>query len=266
VCTYPGVVFDLPRSLRLAAWGTAVLRDGADPAVAVAAVTGEDEPHTVSLPEAAGPVGLAALLDRLGIEGALGLRVVLPAPGDLLGLPGPAGVNAAALDVGECVLAEPGPRGPWWAAVPTVTKFGSDYEPGTMVAWTVYPVASHRGDELPALADAEREMAMALRAATDRLQALDVAAWRPDAAQRLTAVRASSLTRGILPDSTPPRCLRVLASAARLRAIVGLAVEDDGAAINGYEALHRIDVLRRLDATCRRAMAAAVNGILEPAR
>jgi hypothetical protein len=241
-----------------------VLRDGADPAAAVAAVTGDDEPHTVALPD--GQATLTTLLARLADDGVIGLRVVLPVPGDPLGLPGPAAVNDAALEAGECVLTEAGPRGPWWAAVPTVTPFGSEYEPGTMVAWTVHPAASRRGGEPTTLAEADREMAEALRAATDRLQALDVAAWRPEAAHRLAALRASGLARGMLPDSTPPRCLRVLATAARLRAIVGLATEDDGAAVSGYEAEHRADVLRRLDATCRRAMAAAVNGILEPAR
>jgi len=70
----------------------------------------------------------------------------------------------------------------------------------------------------------------------------------------------------VLPPSTPPRCVQVLATAARVRAIVALASEDDGAAVTGHEALRRSEALRELDSVCRRAMAAAANGILEPAR
>jgi hypothetical protein len=56
----------------------------------------------------------------------------------------------------------------------------------------------------------------------------------------------------------------VLATAARVRAIVELASEDDGAAVNGHEAARRAEALRGLDAVSRRAMVAAINGMLDP--
>jgi len=270
------LVLELPRSVRLATWGTAVLTGGAPMAAAVAAVTGDDEPHGLEPAPcleadpraAAGSLparDLAGLLDSLRAAGVQGLRVVLPAPGDLLGLPGPAGFNQAAVEAGECVLADAPPQGPWWGVVPTITPFGSEWEPGTMVTWTVHPVASRRVTDVGSVAEAERLMREAMRRATEELSRLDVARWREDAADRLASVRSGSLAAEALPPVTPQRCVQVLATAMRVRAIVALAAEDDGAAMSGHEALRRSEALRSLDAVCRRAVAAAANGILEPA-
>jgi len=269
-------VLELPRSVRLAAWGTAVLGGRATPADAVRAVTLDDEPHTVgsagdrlALPEGA---GLAAVLGRLADLGVPGLRVALPAPGDVLGLPGPPTFNAAALAAGECVLTEPVTRG--WAAdvasplglVPAVTVFGSVWEPGALVEWAVHPVSPPRLPPAVTLAEAERELREALTSATATLARLDVARWREDAADRVAAVRDGTLPPAALPPSAPGRTARVLATAARVRAIVELAAEDDGAAVTAQEALVRAATLRTLDAVSRRALAAAVNGMLEPDR
>jgi hypothetical protein len=266
-------VLELPRSVRLAAWGTAVLTGTADLEAAVRAVTLDDEPHEVNLhPDEplAAVVGLADLLGQLADVEVPGLRVVLPAPGDVLGLPGPAGFNQAAVDAGECVLTEPVTEG--WAAelgsrggiVPTVTAFGSRWEPGAMVTWTVHPVGPPRTAVHASLAEAERELREALLSATDALARLDVARWRDDAADRVAAVRDGGLPDGALPPSAPGRTARVLATAARVRAIVDLAAEDDGAAVSGYEVQQRAQTLRDLAGVSRRAMAAAVNGMLEP--
>jgi hypothetical protein len=271
------IVLELPRSVRLATWGTAVLTGGVPVSAAVAAVTGDDEPHEVrpgQPPEADPPAApgalpspdLAGLLEGLRAAGVPGLRVVLPAPGDMLGLPGPVGFNLAAVEAGECVLADAPPQGPWWGVVPTITPFGSAWEPGTMVTWTVHPVASRRVTDVGTVAEAERVLRAAMRQATDELSRLDVARWREDAADRLASVRSGSLGAEALPPSTPPRCVQVLATATRVRAIVALAAEDDGAALTGHEALRRADALRSLDTVCRRALAAAANGVLEPAR
>ena len=266
-------MLDLPRSVLLATWGTAVLTGGAPVASAVAAVTGDDEPHEVTPPqlgpEGAGAPwsgGLAGLLEALRAAGISGLRVVLPAPGDAVGLPGPADFNTAALAAGECVVAESPAQGPWWGVVPGITRFGSEYEPGTMVTWSVLPVASRRVGDHDGVAEAERALRQAMRQVTEELTRLDVARWRQDAADRLAGLRRGMLPDGLLPPTTPPRCVQVLATAARVRAIVALACEDDGAAVSGHEAVRRAEALRGLDAVCRRAVAAAANGVLEPAR
>ena len=307
------VVLDLPRSARLAAWGTAVLADAADPSAAIRAVTGDDEPHSVvadvqddeagdpaeperapwddaveavpaavpSLPPGAGLVDLLAALVNAG---ATGLRLVLPAAGDVLGLPGPPWFNAVAVEAGECVLVQfgdgigdgngddaigdgsvngGGNGGGSLALVPQVTGFGSETEPGAMVTWHLYAVRAPRVTDLGSVAEADQELRQALEAATRELARLDVARWRDDAAARLATIRDGGVEPGLLPPTVPPRCLRVLATAARVRAIVELAGEDDGGSVTGWEAGARTEALRTLDRVSRRAVVAAVNAPLE---
>jgi len=148
-------VLVLPRSARLAAWGTAVLASGVEVSLAVQAVTADDEPHEVHAEIEVGAVlglpakgGLSDLLLTLVRHGAPSLSVALPAPGDLLGLPGPPAFNTAALDAGECVLVGAGP-GPAIGIVPKVTEFGSIYEPGAMVSWQAYAVGRRRVTDPP---------------------------------------------------------------------------------------------------------------------
>jgi hypothetical protein len=262
-------VLVLPRSARLAAWGTAVLTSGIETSLAVKAITGDDEPHEVNaefevsavlgLPE---KCGLSELLTTLIRHGAPSLSVGLPAPGDVLGLPGPPSFNTAALEAGECVLVGQGP-GPAIGIVPQITEFGSIYEPGAMVSWRAYAVGRRRVTDLGSVSDADRELRTALTDATQELARLDIARWREDAADRVASIRDGGLERGMLPPGTPRRCVRVLATAARVRAIVELASEDDGAAVNGHEAQRRAEALRRLDGVSRRAMVAAINGMLD---
>jgi hypothetical protein len=261
----------LPRSARLAAWGTSVLRGTADPDLAVRAVTGDDEAHVVQAEvEVAAVLGLgpdAGLLDLLGAllrHGADAVEVALPAPGDVLGLPGPPAFNEAALEAGEAVLIAPA-EGPAIGLVPEVTEFGSVWEPGAMVTWRAAAVGRRRVTDLGGIGEADRELRTALTDATRELARLDVARWREDAADRVSAIRDGGLERSMLPPSVPQRCVRVLATAARVRAIVELAAEDDGAAVTVHEAQRRADTLRSLDAVSRRAMAAAVNALREGA-
>jgi hypothetical protein len=64
-----------------------------------------------------------------------------------------------------------------------------------------------------------------------------------------------------LPDGLDGRRAAVLASAARLRAIVALATQDDGAAVNLWQADQRSTALREVDRMARRAMAAAASQV-----
>jgi hypothetical protein len=258
-------VLELPRSVRLAAWGSAVLAGAVDVPTAVRAVTADDEPHAVA-PAAGGTAadlglspaaGLAELLSALGARGSRRLRVVLPTAGDPLGLPGPPAVNVAAIDAGEAVITDPAVRP--LALIPDVTEFGSTWEPGTLVRWYVHAADDRPVVDADGIADADRALRRALAAATDELVRLDLARWREDAAERLAAVRDGGLDRRLLPPSLPAPCLRVVATAARVRAIVALAAEDDGAAVSGTEMVRRAETLRGLDGVARRAMATAVN-------
>jgi hypothetical protein len=259
-------VLDVPRSVRLAAWGTAYLRGEVPVEAAVTAVTRDDEPHEVGGGSApAGVLDLATLLASLA-QRASSLRVVLPIPGDVRGLPGPSVFNVAATDVGEGVLTDPAEPASAVGLVPAITEFGSAWEPGAMVTWHVHDVASRRVTDWGSLGEAERALRHALIGATEALASLDVARWREDAADRIASVRDGSLARDVVPPTSDQRAVRVLATAARVRAIVALASEDDGAAFSGWEATQRSRALSGVDGIARRAMAAAVDATLIPAR
>ncbi|MGN6303082.1 MAG: hypothetical protein ACTHN8_18525 [Angustibacter sp.] len=251
----------LPRSARLALWATPVLAGRAPLEALLHAVQGDDEPHAVDVDAAAGldvwpePTDLGELLGALRERGTHGLRLALPVPGDPAGLPGPGAVNEAALDAGECVVTVGGPS---LALVPEVVEFGSAYEQGHQVTWQVLACSPPLAPPASSASDAERELRQALLTATDVLTELDVGRWRPDAAERVAALRRPAPT-GPLPATCSPRAVRVIDLAWRVRTIVELAREDDGAAVSGWEATRRADELRGLDTVSRRALVAAVN-------
>lgn len=258
-----GAVTSLPRSALLAAWGGAALAGRVPVERAVRASQQQDEPHAVEVVSDAPIVAddIAALVSALRAAGSTGLRVVLPAPGDVLGLPGPADVNHEALDAGECVLTVGGPP---LALVPSIEEFGSAYETGYLVTWRVHTTAPSRVTDVGSLAEAERSLREALMEATAALDGLDVARWRPDAAERIGGLRSGRGPTGLLPPDSPPRSARVLDLAWRVRGIVDLAREDDGGSVTGWEAGRRAQALRGLDDVGRRAVVAAINAALEP--
>ncbi|MGN6612240.1 MAG: hypothetical protein ACTHLJ_10740, partial [Angustibacter sp.] len=244
----------------LALWAAPTLAGRAPLETLLRAVQGDDEPHEVDVDATAGldvwpePTDLGGLLDALRERGTHGLRLALPVPGDPAGLPGPAAVNEAALDAGECVVTVGGPS---LVLVPEVVEFGSAYEPGYQVTWQVL-ACSPLAPPASSASDAERELRQALVTATDVLTDLDVGRWRPDAAERVAALRRPAPT-GPLPSTCSPRAVRVIDLAWRVRTIVELAREDDGAAVSGWEASRRAEELRGLDTVSRRALVAAVN-------
>lgn len=258
---YGGAVttLDLPRSVVLALW---LAQDGVDRAAMARAVQVDDEPHTVRATvdgseHVDGPLSL--LLDVCG-PGPRDVAALVPAPGDASGAP-PA-VSAAATTAGEAVLVRS--ELACVAAVPGVERFGSDLEPGHLVTWDVHGVADWRTAVLGAsgsLSDAERALRQGLIDATDALVRLDVARWRPDAAEQIAGLRDLDLPAWRLPEGIEGRRVRVLASAARLRGIVALATQDDGGAVNLWQADQRSTALREVDRVARRAMAAAATSV-----
>ncbi|WP_265523658.1 hypothetical protein [Oerskovia flava] len=255
----------LPRSVLLALW----LRSSPRPAPSVTgagdpllrAVQGDDEAHAV-----VGRIGdedvlvstprtLADLVGRWS-GGPRQVVALLPAPGDVLGVPAP--VSPAAADAGECVLVTT--RDGSWAAVPEVEEFGSVYEPGHLVTWHVEPVPAWTDRVLGvvgSLSDAERDLRTALLTATEALMSLDVARWREDAADQIAQLRSGTLPGTLLPPDLDGRTVRVLSQAARLRGIVDLATADDGGAVNLWQADQRSSALREVERGARRAMSAA---------
>jgi hypothetical protein len=247
----------LPRSVLLALWAGRVGAGSGPLQEALDAVQGEDEPHTVRLGDGAdvSDEGLAGLL-AAWCSGPREVAAVLPAPGDLAGVP--AAVSRLSVDSGECMLVHAAAGS--FAAVPAVEAFGSVYEPGHLVTWEVRAVPDWRTrllGTIGSLADSERDLRLALISATEALTSLDVARWRPDAAEAIASLRSDSPMHWHLPAGLEGRRLRVLVTAARLRAIVALATSDDGGAVNLWQADQRSTALREVDRAARRAMSAA---------
>ena len=245
----------LPRSVLLALW-LAEPFPGAGPVQRLLdAVQGEDEPHRVTTGDQ--PSTLADLV-AIWASGPRTVAAVLPAPGDPAGAP--TTIAGAAQDAGEAVLVST-PDGDW-AAVPRVETFGSVYEPGHLVTWEVSRVPAWQHTligQVGTFREVERDLTGALSRATEALTSLDVARWREDAAEDIALLAAGGDPRWPLPPGMEQRRVRVLAQAARLRAIIDLATGDDGAAVNLWQVDQRSTALRDVDRAARHAMAAATH-------
>jgi hypothetical protein len=237
-------------------------------------VTGGDARHRVAgLTEpdgsaAGSAVGLTLALGRLRAMGATGLRLALPVAGHPLGLSGPPEFNAQALETGEAVVATGAgtglvPRvyeaGPTAAAADAVGPEDVHVE----VVWQCLPVRAAPPADVPSLSEAERELAEALREATDVLERLDVAGSGPVADAALEAYRArAEAGRRLLAPGYPPRAVRVLELAQRVGALVEIARGDGaahGAAMSVSQIAARTEALRPVERTARRAQVAAYN-------
>lgn len=246
------------RSGRLVAWANAVLAGQVSPDTAADRIQGEDLQHRlcrVGGVEQSLPLFLASMRSA----GVRGLLLVLPVPGDLRGLPGPAGFNSPALDAGEAVLLlGEEPRG----LTPALFR-DPDGPPGTCVTWTAHAVERRIGTDLPSLGEAERQLTETLREVTEALASLDLARWRPQIAESLAGIRSGDGAVGLAPGY-PGRAHRVLASAQRIAAIAALVENDpDGGAGTGILGT-RDALLRQLSGAARYATLAAFNSVVEP--
>ncbi len=225
-------------------------------------MVGEDAVHRVEgLPGEPGPVGLTLAMGRLRGLGVTGFRVALPAPGHPLGLSGPPEFNARALDAEEAVVAFGAPYG----LVPEVYEAGPDGDVHVEVLWHCLPVREAPPADVPSLGEAERELAEALREATEVLSRLDVAGSGPVAEAALDAYRArAERGREVLAPGYPPRAVRVLELAQRVALLVSLAYENGhGGAVSASEMAARGQALRPVERTARRAQVAAYNAYVE---
>ncbi|MCI3221883.1 hypothetical protein [Streptomyces sp. NP-1717] len=251
-----------PRSGLLAAWGNALLAGFVSPDDAVLAIVGTDAVHRVAgLPGETGPVGLTLALGRLRALGVTGYRVALPAPGHPLGLSGPPEFNARALEAEEAVVAS----GAAYGLVPEVSAVGPEGDLHVEVVWHCLPVREAPPADVPSLGEAERELAEALRDATEVLSRLDVAGSGPVAEAALDAYRArAERGREVLAPGYPPRAVRVLELAQRVGLLVALARENGhGGAVSASEMAARGEALRPVERVSRRAQVAAYNAYVE---
>ncbi len=188
------------------------------------------------------------------------IRLVLPVPGDPRGLPGPGPFTDEALAVGEAMI------GGELGLVPHVRSHtsgsGDTFE---IVIWHTHSLpTAHRGEPDLSPAQAESDLSAAMAEATITLTRLDVAAWRPDLASAIAALRRPD-NGPCLPPGFSPRARRLFSRAIVLDRVLALAAEvAPGGAINGYEAQQRHLALKPLTEACRRALVAACNAPLEP--
>ncbi|GGK71955.1 hypothetical protein [Mangrovihabitans endophyticus] len=247
------------RSTRFVAWVRA-WRAGLVPFDELADEIAGDEEHLVS--DAPGTWTDVPLNEGLPVFAKLhpdDIRLVLPAPGDPRGLPGPGPLTGAAMLAGEAVMAG------GFGVVPEVRRHtsGSGVEFET-VLWRVFPAPEHRPVFQMGAPEAEAELTAALAEATTLLTRLDVAQWRPELAGALQALRRPDST-ATLPVGFDPRARRLFARASVLDQVLALAEHSaPGSAVNGYEAQQRDAALRPLTAACRQALVAACNAPLCP--
>jgi hypothetical protein len=229
---------------------------------AVLAIVGEDAVHRVEgVPGEAGPVGLTLAMGRLRTLGATGLRVALPAPGHPLGLSGPLEFNARALEAEEAVVCQGAALG----LVPKVYEAGPDGDVHVEVVWHCLPVREAPPADVPSLGEAERELAEALREATEVLTRLDVAGSGPVAEAAVNAYRArAERGREALAPGYPPRAVRVLELAQRVGLLISVAYgSGHGGAVSASEMGARAVALQPVERTARRAQVAAYNAFVE---
>ena len=226
------------------------------------AIVGEDAVHRVEgLPGETGPVGLTLARGRLRALGVTGLRVALPAPGHPLGLSGPPEFNKRALEAEEAVVCHGGALG----LVPEVSSAGPAGDEHVEVVWHCLEVREAPPADVPSLGEAERELAEALREATEVLSRLDVAASGPVAEAAIDAYRArAERGREVLAPGYPPRAVRVLELAQRIGLLISVASENGhGGAVSASEMASRTAALRPVERTARRAQVAAYNAFVE---
>jgi hypothetical protein len=233
-------VSSLPVSAVLATWLDAVRAGLAGPDDLSDAVRGDDPQHLVTgLPE-------RDVLELHELPAALRgpISLALPAPGDLVGLGGPASFNVAATDAGEAVVA--GHVG----LVPEVDA--------RTVVWRAHPA-----DRVPWVDERETaaELKVALADVTRRLVDLDVAAWQPDIPDLLLDLRHRAPLP--LPPGYDARRVETTERAVLCLDIVELARAGDGGAVSAYEMDRRRVALDDLDRAARRALVGACSALTD---
>lgn len=202
---------------------------------------------------------LAALRRSAGGRGATGpARLVLPAPGDVRGLPGPGAFSREATSAGEGVFYVDAGLG----VVPAKVADG-------VLRWTVFQVPkSGPPPEFVALSQAEQELRDQVRQSASVLTSLGLARHRPGVREEIAAALRTR-PRSMWPDGMPGQALRVLQHADEVEAILAAASCDDPSgslsesslsesSLSTAAASARSDALRPIETAVRVARRAAV--------
>jgi hypothetical protein len=242
------IVHDFPAG-RFAVWATAWLTGRTSYDQALDALMGDTAHRVVGLPGSIEAVPLGWALSALRGLGERRLRLVLPVPGDVSGLPAVPGLAALALEAGQAAV------GDRLALVPEA--LGPE-----AVSWTVVPL-DVAGPVAPPVEGTLRAVSGALDLAVGdaarTLVSLDLARWNPEVPALLAGLAKTTRAPGLPPDHEP-LALSVLGRAQRLARVLDLAMADaPGAAVTHAQAAARDEALRPLAQAVREAVTAAYN-------
>ncbi|MBB5916293.1 hypothetical protein BJY24_005205 [Nocardia transvalensis] len=167
------------------------------------------------------------------------VRLVLPVPGDVRGLPTGSEFASAALEAEEgIVVGVPGEEG-----VGLVPQWSGD----DTLQWTVYhtPVPNPTPDM--ALGEAEYAMRQAVRDAADALMQLQTTGVGTDDMDPREMVEAelADYSRHVYPDSAPLRARRILDTADHVAAILTVAQQAPASSPASASAMHAQETLLR---------------------
>jgi hypothetical protein len=235
---------------RFAVWATAWLSGRVSTDAALDALA-DDRAHRVTgVPGAPGAVPLGWALTALRGLGERRVRLVLPAPGDVRGLPRAPGLAALALEAGQAAVGDRVALVPETAGPEVVAWTGVDLD-------GVPPAPPAAEGSLRAVSGA---LDLAVGDAARTLARLDLARWHPEVPALLTGLAGAQAPE--LPPDTDPLAVSVLARARRLARVLDLATADTpGGAVTGGQAAARDDALRPLAAAVREATIAAYNAV-----
>jgi hypothetical protein len=243
-------VHDFPAG-RFAVWATAWLTGRTSYDEALDALVGDLAHRVTGLPGTAGAVPPGEALSALRGLGERRLRLVLPVPGDVRGLPGAPGLAARALESGQAAV------GDHLVLVPDGSVPG-------LVEWTAIPLHGVPPGAPPAegnLGAVSGALDLAVGDAARALVRLDVARWNPEVPGLLAGL-ARPAPVPPLPADHEPLAVSILGRAERLARVLDLALIDaPGAAVNHSQAAARDSALRPLAHAVREAVTAAYNAV-----
>lgn len=216
--------------------------------------TAADVPGTELPRRGESPAGTAAVLAELRRLDVASVAMVLPVPGDVRGTGGKGPFSDAAVAAGEGVLLGDSGLG----LVPRRDEAPSHPEVDDL-PWTLLPLPDVPSIEHVPLAEAEHELAGAMRAAATALVELDVARHRPNVRAEIDEIVQSAPALS-WPDGMPSRAVRVLQRATEVDAILRVASGDaPGGALSASATNARAGALAPLSHAIRFARYAAIN-------
>jgi hypothetical protein len=236
---------------RFVVWTTAWLAGRTSYDAALDAIAGSAGHRVVGLPGSDEAVPLGWALTALRGAGEERFRLVLPAPGDVRGLPRLPELTGPALEAGQAAV------GSRLALVPAA--LGPE-----AISWTAFALDGAPPQPPPvegSLRAVSGALDLAVADSARTLAALDLARWHPEVPGLLAGLAKDTKAPGLPPDSDP-LALSVLGRAQRLAAVLELALTDaPGGAVTHSQAAARDDALRPLATAVREATMAAYNAV-----